>query len=143
MVLRFAGEQAIAAGHRLLDHVELERTCEAAGMSHDQCFGGLVQLREEGMVQMRDYDGQVALLQLTPAGLWSYLTRARADLADVTERLLDLLEATEPNILVPLGREVGESPLLVEAVLDRLTARRAVVYSRVGADNFRIHRFNL
>ena len=90
---------------------------------------------------MRDYDGQVALLQLTSAGLWTYLTRARSDLADVTERLLDLLDQAEPNVALALGADLGESPLLVEAVLDQLAGRRMVVYSRVGRDSFRIHRF--
>ncbi len=140
-VLHAAGDQALAAGHRLLDHGALRMTCEAAGITDEEWFAALVELRAQGLVQMRDYDGQVALLQLTPAGLWAYLTRARADLADVTERLLDLLDGAEPNVALSLGADLGESPLLVEAVLDHLAARRMVVYSRVGRDSFRIHRF--
>lgn len=142
-VLPLVGDQALAAGHRMIDHVALKRTCEARGLRHDEWFGGLVELRTGGLVQLRDYDGQVALLQLTQAGLWAYLVQARPDLADVTERLLDLLEAAEPNIVVPLGADLSESPLLVEAVLDHLAGRGLVVYSRLGADSFRIHRFSL
>jgi hypothetical protein len=91
---------------------------------------------------MRDYDGQVALLALTQAGVWAYVTMARKDLADVTERLLDILDGVEPNVAVALGAELGESPLLVEALLDHLAGRRMVVFSRIGADSFRIHRFS-
>jgi hypothetical protein len=127
----------------MLDHVALARACEAQGLPDDQWFGGLVELREQKLVQMRDYDDQVSLLQLTQAGLWTYLTRFRADLPDVTERLLDMLDTVEANVAVPLGAELGESPLLVEAVLDHLAGRRMVVFSRVGADSFRIHRFCL
>ncbi len=119
----------------------MRATCEASGLPHDDWFDGLVELRSKGLVQMRDYDGQVALLQLTSAGLWTYLTRARSDLADVTERLLDVLDQAEPNVALALGADLGESPLLVEAVLDHLAGRRMVVYSRVGRDSFRIHRF--
>lgn len=142
-VLRLLGDQALAAGHRMIDHVALRRTCEGRGMGHDEWFAGLVALRTGNKVQLRDYDGQIALLELTQAGLWAYLVQARADLADVTERLLDLLEAAEPNIVVPLGADLGESPLLVEAVLDHLAGRGLVVHSRLGADSFRIHRFSL
>jgi hypothetical protein len=127
----------------MLDHVALARACEAQGLTHHEWFGGLVGLREQKLVQMRDYDDQVALLQLTQAGLWTYLTRFRADLADVTERLLDVLDTVEANVAVSLGAELGESPLLVEAILDHLAGRRMVVFSRVGADSFRIHRFCL
>ncbi len=142
-VLAAAGDQALVAGHKMLDHVALMQACEAAGMSHDEWFGGLVELREQNLVQMRDYDGKVALLALTQAGLWAYLTRARADLADVTERLLDVLDGVEANVAVPLGAQLGESPLLVEALLDHLAGRRLVIFSRVGADSFRIHRFSM
>ena len=142
-VLGIAGDQALAAGHRMIDNVALREACEGAGMSHDDWFGGLVELRAQGLVQMRDYDGGVALLQLTTAGLWAHLTRSRPDLADVTERLLDVLDAVEPNVVVALGHDLGESPLLVEGILDHLAGRRLVVFSRTGADNFRIHRFSL
>ena len=127
----------------MLDHVALKQTCEAAGMSHAEWFGGLVELREQKLVQMRDYDGKVALLALTQPGLWAYVTKVRADLADVTERLLDILDGVEANVAVPLGAELGESPLLVEALLDHLAGRRLVIFSRVAADSFRIHRFSM
>ena len=142
-VLHVAGDQALAAGHKLLDQVALARACEAQGLTHDEWFGGLVELREQKLVQMRDYDGKVALLALTQAGLWTYVTRFRPDLADVTERLLDALDGVEANVALPLGAALGESPLLVEAVLDHLAGRRMVVFSRVGADSFRIHRFTI
>jgi len=142
-VIRIAGDHALAAGHKMLDHVALTRACEAQGLTHDEWFGGLVELREQKFVQMRDYDGKVALLALTQLGLWAYATRFRPDLADVTERLLDVLDGVEPNVALPLGAELGESPLLVEAVLDHLAGRRLVIFSRVGADSFRIHRFSL
>lgn len=125
----------------MLDHVALKARWEAAGMAHDEWFGQLVELRDRKLVQMRDYDGKVALLALTQSGLWAYVTRSRPDLPDVTERLLDLLDGAEPNVGMSLGADLGESPLLVEAVLDHLVAQRLVVYSRVGRDSFRIHRF--
>ncbi len=140
-VLHVAGHQALAAGHKMIDHVALKETCEALGLTHDEWFGGLVELREQNLVQMRDYDGKVALLALTQSGLWAYATRFRPDLADVTERLLDILDGVEPNIALSLGADLGESPLLVEAILDHLAGRRLVIFSRVGADSFRIHRF--
>jgi Na+/H+ antiporter NhaD/arsenite permease-like protein len=56
---------------------------------------------------MRDYDGQVALLALTQAGVWAYATRFRADLADVTERLLDALDGAEANVALALGADLG------------------------------------
>ena len=140
-VLAAAGDQALAAAHKMLDHVALKRACEADGMTHDDWFGGLIDLRARGLVQMRDYDGQVALLALTQAGVWAYATQFRPDLADVTERLLDLLDGAEVNVALALGAELGESPLLVEAVLEHLAGRQMVVYSRVGRDSFRIHRF--
>lgn len=142
-VLHAAGDQALAAGHRLLDHAALERACAAKGVDSEQWFAALVQLRADGLVQMQEYEGQVALLQLTALGLWAYVTRARPDLADVTERLLDLLDAAEPNTAMALGAELGESPLLVEAVLEQLAGRKLVVFSRIGPDSFRIHRFSL
>jgi len=140
-VLRALGDQALAAGHKMIDHVALKATYEGQGLSHDEWFGGLVDLREQKLVQMRDYDGKVALLALTQPGLWAYLTRFRADLADVPERLLDVLDGVEPNIALSLGADLGESPLLVEAILDHLAGRRLVIFSRVGTDSFRIHRF--
>ncbi len=133
----------MAAGHKMLDNVAQRETLARSGLAYEDWHRGLVELREQKLVQMRDYDDQVALLQLTQAGLWTYLTRFRADLADVTERLLDVLDTVEANVAVPLGAELGESPLLVEAVLDHLAGRRMVVFSRVGADSFRIHRFCL
>jgi hypothetical protein len=142
-VLLLAGHQALAAGHKMLDHATLKQACQAAGMSHDEWFGGLVELREQALIQMRDYDGKVVLLALTQPGLWAYVIKARADLADVTERLLDVLDGVEPNVAVALGAELGESPLLVEALLDHLAGRRLVIFSRVGADSFRIHRFSM
>lgn len=127
----------------MLDHVAIKNICEAQGLAHDEWFGGLVELREQKLVQMRDYDGKVALLALTQTGVWAYVARFRSDLADVTERLLDVLDGVDHNVALALGAELGESPLLVEAVLDHLIGRRMVVFSRVGADSFRIHRFTI
>ena len=141
IVLRVAGDQAMGAGHKMLDAAAVTTACAGAGLTSDEWFAGLVELREQKLVQMRDYDGNVAMLALTQAGVWSYVTRNRPDLADVTERLLDILDGAESNIALPLGADLGESPLLVEAVLDHLAGRRMVVFSRVGADSFRIHRF--
>ncbi len=62
---------------------------------------------------------------------------------DDVERLLDRLDGAEANVALPLGGELGESPLLVEAVLDHLAGRRMVVFSRGGRDSFRIHRFSM
>ena len=125
----------------MLDHVALRATCEGQGLTHDEWFGGLEELRDQKLVQLRAYDGKVALLALTQPGVWAYATRFRPDLADVTERLLDILDQVEPNVALPLGAELGQSPLLVEAVLDHLAGLRLVIFSRVGADSFRIHRF--
>ncbi len=127
----------------MLDSAAVRAACEAQGLTHDAWFGGLVELREQKLVQMRDYDDKVALLALTQSGVWAYATRFRADLADLTERLLDVLDGVEPNVALALGAELGESPLLVEAVLDHLAGRRMVIFSRVGTDSFRIHRFTL
>lgn len=131
----------MAAGHKMLDAAAVAKACEAAGLTSDEWFRGLVELREQKLVQMLDYDGKVALLALTQPGLWAYVTKNRADVADVTERLLDILDSAEANVALPLGADLGESPLLVEAVLDHLAGRRMVIFSRVGADSFRIHRF--
>jgi hypothetical protein len=136
------GDQALAAGHRMIDHVALRQSLADAGIAHDEWFGALVELRTQKLVQMRDYDGKVALLQLTQPGLWAYATRFRPDLADVTERLLDILDSAEANVSMPLGADLGVPPLLVEAVLDHLAGRDLVVFSRLGADSFRIHRFS-
>lgn len=140
-VLRALGEHALGAGHKMLDHAAQQRTLTATGLTYEAWHHGLVELRDQKLVQMRDYDGKVALLALTQAGVWAYASRFRPDLADVTERLLDVLDGTEANVAVALGAELGESPLLVEAILDHLAGRRMVVYSRVGPDSFRIHRF--
>jgi hypothetical protein len=140
-VLRALGQHALVAGHKMLDNVAQQQTLAATGLSYNEWHGGLVELREKKLVQMRDYDGKVALLALTQAGVWAYASRFRPDLADVTERLLDVLDSAEANVALPLGADLGVSPLLVEAVLDHLAGRRMVVYSRVAADSFRIHRF--
>ena len=126
----------------MLDDVAQKATLAASGLTYEDWHAALVQLRDEKLVQMRDYDGKVALLALTQAGVWAYATRFRADLPDVTERVLDALDRAEANVALPLGAELGESPLLVEAVLERLAGRRMVVYSRIGSDSFRIHRFS-
>jgi len=125
----------------MLDNVAQKETLAASGLTYEEWHAGLVELRGQKLVQMRDYDGKVALLALTQAGVWAYATRFRPDLADLTERVLDVLDAAEANVALPLGADLGESPLLVEAVLDHLAGRRMVVHSRVGADSFRIHRF--
>ncbi|MGH9263213.1 MAG: hypothetical protein ACRD1D_00845 [Acidimicrobiales bacterium] len=140
-ILRALGEHALGAGHKMLDDLAQRETLAATDLPYEEWHRGLVELRDQKLVQMRDYDGRVALLALTQAGVWAYASRFRPDLADVTERLLDVLDGTEANVAVALGAELGESPLLVEAVLDHLAARRMVVYSRVGPDSFRIHRF--
>ena len=142
-VLRAVGDHALGAGHKMLDNVAQQQTLAATGLRYEEWHRGLVELRDQKLVQMRDYDGKVALLALTQAGVWAYATRFRPDLADVTERLLDRLDGAEANVALPLGAELGESPLLVEAVLDHLTGRRMVVFSRVGRDSFRIHRFSI
>src|SRR5215213_418227 len=138
-VLRVLGEQAMAAGHKMLDAGAVTRACEATGLTHDEWFGALVDLRARKLLLMRDYDGKVGIIALTQAGVWAYATEHRADLADVTERLLDILDGAEANVAMALGADLGEPPLLVEAVLDHLAGRRMVVFSRIGADSFRIH----
>lgn len=140
-VLRAVGEHALAATHKMFDNVAMQQTLDASGLPYDEWHRGLVELREQKLVQMRDYDGKVARLALTQAGVWAYATRFRPDLPELTERLLDVLDGVEPNVALPLGADLGESPLLVEAVLDHLAGRRMVIFSRVGRDSFRIHRF--
>ncbi len=126
----------------MLDNPAQRETLAASGLTYEQWHRGLVELREQKLVQMRDYDGKVALLALTQAGVWAYATQFRPDLADLTERLLDILDGAEPNVALALGADLGESPLLVEAVLEHLAGRRMVVFSRAGTDSFRIHRFS-
>ena len=126
----------------MFDNVIQKETLAATGLPYEEWHAALVELRDEKLVQMRDYDGKVALLALTQAGVWAYATRFRPDLPDVTERVLDALDRAEANVALPLGAELGESPLLVEAVLEHLAGRRMVVYSRIGPDSFRIHRFS-
>ena len=142
-VLRAVGDHALRAGHKMLDNVAQQEALAASGLPYEDWHQGLVELRQQELVQMRDYDGKVALLALTQAGVWAYATRFRPDLADLTERLLDVLDGAEPNVALSLGADLGESPLLVEAVLEHLARQRLVVYSRVGADSFRIHRFSM
>ncbi|HEX2047243.1 MAG TPA: hypothetical protein VHF27_05730 [Acidimicrobiales bacterium] len=142
-VLRALGEHALEAGHKMFDNLAQQETLAATGLTYEEWYRGLVELRSQALVQMRDYDGNVALLALTQVGVWAYATRFRPELADLTERLLDTLDGTEANVALALGAELGESPLLVEAVLDHLAGRRMVVYSRVGRDSFRIHRFSI
>lgn len=139
-VLVVAGEQALATGHRFLDHPALAHACAQRGIAQEHWFPALVSLREQGLVQMRDYDSQVALIQLTPKGLWAAISATRRDLDDVMTRLLTTITAADPNTTLALGAALGESPLLVEALLDQLVAEQRVVYSRLGADAFRIHR---
>lgn len=141
-VLRAVGEHALAAGHRMLDNVAQHDVLGASGLAYDDWYRSLVELREQKLVQMRDYDGKVAMLSLTMGGVWAYATRFRPDLPDLTERLLDVLDGVEPNVALALGADLGESPLLVEAILDHLAGRRLVIFSRIGADSFRIHRFS-
>jgi hypothetical protein len=140
LVLRVAAGQAVVAGHRFLDHTALRQGCEDNGVPHDAWFAALIALREQGLVQMRDYDGRVALLQLTPAGLWAAVTAARDDLDTLTERLLKTVRGADAHATLALGAALGESPLLVEALLDQLVAQGRIVYSRLGTDAFRIHR---
>jgi hypothetical protein len=141
-VLRALGDHALAAGHKMFDSVAQTEALAASGLAYDEWHAALVELREQKLVQMRDYDGRVALLALTQAGVWAYATHFRTDLPDVTERVLDALDGAEANVALSLGADLGESPLLVEAVLEHLAGRRMVVYSRIGADSFRIHRFS-
>jgi hypothetical protein len=126
----------------MFDGAAQQDALAATGLPYEEWHAALVELRDEKLVQMRDYDGKVALLALTQAGVWAYATRFRPDLPDVTERVLDALDRAEANVALPLGAELGESPLLVEAVLEHLAGRRMVVYSRIGSDSFRIHRFS-
>ena len=140
-MLREAGRQAMEAGHRLLDHVELEARCARAGVGHDDFFAALVTLRQEHAVNMRHVEpSRVALLQLTPAGLGRFLTLTRPDLDEVRARLISLAAAAEPNVSAPLAADLGESPLLVEFLLDEMARQGQVVASRIGRDLFRIHR---
>jgi DNA-binding transcriptional LysR family regulator len=139
-VLAAAAGQALASGHRFLDHVALRRSCGDRGVAGDVWFRALVDLRTRGLVQMRSYDSQVALLQLTPAGLWAALVAGRDDLDALRQRLLRTIAAADAHAALALGAALGQSPLLVEALLDQLVAEQRVVYSRVGADAFRIHR---
>lgn len=138
-VLAAAGAQALAAGRRFLDHVAVRRAC--AALTDDEWFSALVALRERRLVQMRDYDARVAMLSITPAGVQAAAALLRPDLEAVRARLLDLLPATDPHAVYDLGARLDESPLLVEALLDQLVAEKRVVFSRVGTDAFRIHRF--
>lgn len=141
VILVEAGEQALAAGHRLLDHVALEARCDRAGVGHDDFFAALVALRREQAVNMHHVEpSRVALLQLTPGGLGRFLALTRPDLDEVRTRLRLLAAAAEPNVSAPLATELGESPLLVEFLLNEMARQGLVVASRIGRHHFRVHR---
>ncbi len=136
-----AGDQALAAGHLLLDHVALEARCAGMGLGPDDFFTALVELRDGGAVNLRHVEpSRVALLQLTPAGLGRCLAMTRPDLDDVRDRLLQAVTKVTPNTSTPLAAALGESPLLVEFLLDEMAREGRVVASRIGRGLFRVHR---
>ena len=136
-----AGGLALEAGHRLLDHVELEARCQRSGVGHDDFFAALVALRDQDAVNMRHVEpSRVALLQLTPAGLGRFLAMTRPDLDQVRARLRRLAAEAPPGVSTALAADVGESPLLVEFLLDEMARQGLVVASRIGRHRFRVHR---
>lgn len=55
-------------------------------------------------------------------------------------RVLDRVARAERNVSTPPAAEVGESPLLVELLLDEMARQGQVVATRIGRDLFRVHR---
>lgn len=144
-VLRLAGEQALARGHRLLDPATLESAWAAAGVEREAALDALQALAREGLMNVRMFGASlVALVRLTETGLASHLEATRPDLDDVRRRVRDALRAQEAagrlGEAVDLAGAVGEPALVVEFVLEEMRREGSVVYNPATTGRVRVHR---
>lgn len=144
VVHRLAGEQALAAGHRLLDGRPLEAACAEAGVDHDAFITALHELSATGVVNVRIFGSSVNILRLTEEGLAQHLGATRDDLAAVRARIMAALraEADAGRLGQPLdlATQLGEPYLLVETVLDELRNRGELVFTPISGRRVRLHR---
>ena len=144
-VLRLAGAQALAQGHRMLDPAALVAAAGAEGLGHDAVVAALRALRDDGSVNVRFYgDSIVAILRLTEAGVDRWLAAERWPMDQVERDVVAALQAEA--VAGRLGDEldlaaaVGQPPLVVDTVLERLRRRGQVVYNPVRGQRVRVHR---
>ena len=147
LVLRRAGEQALAAGHTLLDPDALIGACRPDGLSGKDVFAALRSLSTDRLVDLHFVGpSRVTLLRLTAGGVRRHLGLARPDLADVRRRVLDALEgggvAWQDGATVDLAGAVGEPALLVEVVMEDLRQEGRVVFSPAPGQRLRVHRLS-
>ena len=143
-VHRLAAEQALAAGHRLLDGRPLEAASAEAGVDHDTFIAALGDLAAAGTVNVRIFGSTVNILRLTEDGLAQHLAATRSDLDDVRARLAAALgaEAGAGRLGQPLdlAAQLGEPYLLVETLLDELRAGGELVFTPITGGRVRLHR---
>lgn len=145
LLLRLAGEQALARGHRLLDPVALERAWTAAGIGRDTALEALEDLAGDGLFDIRLFGPSlIALLRLTEEGLARHLESTRPDLDDVRGRVAGALRAEEAagrlGEAVDLAAATGEPALAVEFVLEEMRRAGSLVYNPSTAGHVRVHR---
>ena len=146
-MLRLAGRQAVAAGHRLLDPRRLEREAAGTGAGAEAFAAAVSELVDARRADARlSPSGKVAMMRLSEAGLRHHLEAEGTPVARVVPRVVAALRTDEAgwagNRAVDLAAAVGEPPLVVEAALEDLAARRLVVFSRAPGGRVRIHRLS-
>ncbi|HET7489217.1 MAG TPA: hypothetical protein VFJ85_14900 [Acidimicrobiales bacterium] len=147
VVLRRAGEQAVAAGHAFLDHEALERACAADGLGHERVFAALRALDTARLVDVRFVaPSRVTLLRLTDRGVRVALDGTGHDLVDVRRRLVRALTDGEVDwragATVDLRAALGVPALVSEVALEDLRKEGRVVFSRAIGGGVRIHRLS-
>lgn len=144
-VLRLAGAQALAQGHRLLDPAALEAAAGAQGIGRNEVLAAVRVLRDDGSVNVRFCgDALIAILRLTEAGMDRWLAAEGWDTDRVEDAVVGVLQAEAAagrlGDELDLATAVGHPPLVVETVLERLRRRGEVVYNPVGGQRVRVHR---
>ena len=145
VVLRLAGEQALAAGHTLLDPERLVEAGRLAQLGPGDVFAALRSLEAQGLANLHFVPpDRVTLLRLTGAGLRAHLATAGFDLAHLRHRVLSLLQdGTVPwhdGDPVDLAGAVGVPSLVVEVVLEDLRDAGQLVFSPAPRRRVRVHR---
>lgn len=145
LVLRIAGEQAIAKGHRLLDPRSLADACGADGLTNEEYLAAIQALAEQRVINVHLFRGvSITLLRLTENGFALHLQASRTDLDAVRARVGTALETTvsegQLGTVIDLAGALGEPPLVVETLLDELRDRGDLVFSLVAGRRVRIHR---
>ncbi|MGH9179521.1 MAG: hypothetical protein ACRD0N_13330 [Acidimicrobiales bacterium] len=145
VVLRLAGAQALAQGHRMLDSAALELAAGAEGIGHDEVVAAVQALRDDGSVNVRFYgDSLIAILRLTEAGVDRWLAAEGWDMEQVEREVVAVLRAEAAagrlGDELDLAAALGRPPLVVETVLERLRRRGEVVYNPVRRQRVRVHR---